>query len=106
MAMALRSSKLAMTMKAMTFQVLPDRFPPPSGFGSKSMQYVYTRPYGIASAIGPYLTLETTVVGMGTREVIAAGSAFGLATNAQSDLPFRVRELARMRIAQLNGCGL
>ena len=52
------------------------------------------------------MTLETTVVGMGTREVIAAGSAFGLATNAQSDLPFRVRELARMRIAQLNGCGL
>ena len=95
-----------MTMKAMTFQVLPDRFPPPGGFGSKSMQYVYTRPYGIASAIGPYLTLETTVVDMGTREVIAAGSAFGLATNAQSDLPFRVRELARMRIAQLNGCGL
>jgi len=43
---------------------------------------------------------------MGTREIIAAGSAFGLATNAQSDLPFRVRELARMRIAQLNGCGL
>jgi len=52
------------------------------------------------------LILETTVVGMGTRDLIAAGSAFGLATNVQSSLPFRIRELARMRIAQLNGCGL
>jgi alkylhydroperoxidase family enzyme len=43
---------------------------------------------------------------MGTNEVIAAGAAFGLATNSESDVPFRIRELARMRIAQLNGCGL
>ena len=70
------------------------------------MQYFYPRPDDFASVTGPYLTLETTVVGMGTRDLIAAASAFGLATNAQSDLPFRVRELARMRIAQLNGCGL
>mgnify|MGYP001595336162 CR=1 len=43
---------------------------------------------------------------MGTREIVEAASAYGLATSSQSDVPFRVRELARMRVAQLNGCGL
>jgi len=43
---------------------------------------------------------------MGTDDVVAAGASFGLAINTQSEVPFRIRELARMRIAQLNGCGL
>jgi hypothetical protein len=43
---------------------------------------------------------------MATGDVVAAGRSFGLCINTQSDVPFRIRELARMRIAQLNGCGL
>jgi hypothetical protein len=43
---------------------------------------------------------------MGTGDVVAAGSTFGHSINTQSEVPFRIRELARMRIAQLNGCGL
>ena len=43
---------------------------------------------------------------MATGDVVAAGRSFGLSINTQSDVPFRIRELARMRIAQLNGCGL
>jgi len=43
---------------------------------------------------------------MATEDVVAAGTAFALSVNEQSDVPFRMRELARMRIAQLNGCGV